>query len=100
MLFLAPLINQFSHELMLSGLLTIVGAVCMYPFRKLIQAYTEITDKLTGIHAELTRQRSNCLTTLQNQGEKQIELLDKACDTLEALHLGQVEMSGYIRARK
>lgn len=74
----------------------------MFPVRTLIKKANEILDsfdsKLLGIQEELSTQRTNCLTTLQNQGTEQVKLLEKVAGTLEAIHISQAEMSGYIKA--
>ena len=62
-------------------------ALVTWPFRK-----------LSAIHAELIEQRTNCLSTLQAQGEKQIELLGKVVDTLGNIHTSQAAMSGFMQA--
>jgi hypothetical protein len=52
--------------------------------------------KLTVIHDELTTQRTNCLATLAQQGDTQIDLLGKAVNILEDMHLDQRELLGRI----
>jgi len=42
----------------------------------LFKSWQERHKLLTDIHTELVEQRTNCLGTLQAQGEKQIELLE------------------------
>jgi hypothetical protein len=74
------------------------GALMLYPVRYVKREWKSLKDAIADTHAELILQRTNCLTTIGSQGEKQIELLSRAVNTLEAIHLGQVEMSGYIKA--
>jgi hypothetical protein len=45
---------------------------------------------VADIHQELTLQRTNCLTTLQEQGERQVELLEKIDEKL-------ADQNGFIR---
>lgn len=45
---------------------------------------------LAAIHAELTLQRTNCLATIQAQGARHIELLEK-------INENQIEQTGYIK---
>ena len=45
---------------------------------------------LADIHNELTLQRTNCLNTLQSQGERQIEVLEKIDDRI-------AEQIGYLK---
>jgi hypothetical protein len=80
---------------------TIVG-ILVFPirtfFKNVRNEWRAATAKLAGVEKELNIQRTNCLTTLQHQGQSQIDLLEKATNTLEAIHLSQVEMSGYLKA--
>jgi len=81
-----PLVSLFYKILM--GMLVAGGiALIMWPFRK-----------LAAIHSELIAQRTNCLQTLQNQGEEQIKLLGKAVTTLEGIHTSQASMAGFMQA--
>jgi hypothetical protein len=47
-------------------------------------------EVLYAIREELTLQRTNCLATLQKQGEKQI-------DVLESIDKGMAEQTGYLK---
>ena len=58
----------------------------MYPFKKIAAAYKDTQKTLNGISKELTEQRSNCLTTLQGQGDAQVKLLSLAMDVLRDMH--------------
>jgi hypothetical protein len=40
---------------------------------------------LDAVHTELTAQRTNCLDTLQRQGDKQVDLLGKSVDVLSEI---------------
>ena len=66
----------------------------MWPIRKVKTAYKELQDAINSTHAELILQRTNCLQTLSNQGDKQVELLERMNGTLEAIHLDQARLSG------
>jgi hypothetical protein len=90
--------GQFVHEGILAGLLAVAGGIAMWPIRKVSGAYQEFTGKLDGISKELSTQRTNCLATLQGQGDKQIELLSKTVDTLDGVRLDLREQTGYLRA--
>jgi hypothetical protein len=83
------IIGQLWQEGIISLALAALGGILMWPIRKIKTAYKELQDAINSTHAELVLQRSNCLTTLSNQGEKQIELLSKTVETLEAMHLDQ-----------
>lgn len=82
---------------------TILG-ILIFPIRTFFKnardEWRSATAKLAGVEKELNIQRTNCLTTLQNQGQAQVDLLEKANSTLEAMHLSQVEMSGYLKASR
>ena len=88
------IIGQFVHELVFTGIITIVGAIAMWPIRKVKTAYKELQDAINSTHAELILQRTNCLQTLSNQGDKQVELLERMNGTLESIHLDQARLSG------
>ena len=70
----------------------------MYPFHKVKKEWDSLKDSIASAQKELVHQRTNCLATLQDQGAKQIEVLEKCANTLESIHLSQAEMSGYIKA--
>jgi hypothetical protein len=93
----SPIISDFRHEIVISILASIfLGAVAM-PFRKVKSAWLDLTTKLEAVHIELSVQRNNCLQTLQNQGDKQIELLGKAVDTLGEMRLEAKETQGFLK---
>lgn len=71
----------------------------MWPVKKAKRIWTENQEKLDKIASELAVQRTNCLTTLQDQGERQIALLTKAVDALDGIRVTQAEMSGYLKAK-
>ena len=71
----------------------------MYPFKKIVAAYKETHEALQGISKELTEQRSNCLTTLQQQGEEQIKLLGKTVEVLQEMHTDSKLMLEHLRDR-
>lgn len=75
-----------------------VGALIMWPFRKARKEWVTLKDAVASTHAELVQQRTNCLQTLQNQGETQITLLTKAVDALDGVRLDLKEQTGYLMA--
>jgi len=79
-------------------IVTGLGALLMYPIRAIKKEWANLNKKIEAAQEELVQQRTNHLMHIEAAGAKQVELLGKACDTLEAIHLGQVEMSGYIKA--
>lgn len=91
---LAPLAIKAGVSLVITGLL---GAV-MWPFRKARKEWIELKKEQTLIHEELVKQRTNCLSTLQNQGVEQIELLSKTVAALDGVRLDLAEQTGCLRA--
>ena len=90
------------HEAEIGVILSVGAWMLMFPVRTIFKKATDVLNKfetkLTNVETELSAQRTNCLTTLQSQGTEQIKLLEKAVSTLEAIHISQAEMSGYIKA--
>ena len=89
-----PLLLKAAAGLAITGL---IGAL-MWPFRAARKEWKALKEEQASIHAELVTQRTNCLTTLQTQGDRQIELLGKVADTLTGMALSQAEMTGYCKA--
>ena len=92
-----PLVEQFWHELIFTALIAIVMGVAVWPYKKVKAAYAALLEGQKAVQVELSTQRTNCLATLQDQGEKQIEILGKVADTLNAMHLDQRELLGRIK---
>lgn len=78
-------------------MVTVFLGAATWPFRKAKESWTALTKQLEDVHTELSTQRSNCLTTLQKQGDEQIKLLGKMADTLSDIHLDQKETLGHLR---
>ena len=72
----------------------------MYPIRAIKKEWANLNKKIEAAQEELVQQRTNCLSTLQDQGSQQIELLGRCVSTLESIHLSQAEMSGYMKASR
>ena len=102
---MTPLQSILSHlESATAGIAaTGILGLLMFPIRSVLKSaraeWRDVTEKIASVERELNVQRTNCLTTLQRQGQAQIDLLEKANSTLEAMHLSQVEMSGYLKGR-
>lgn len=59
-------------------------------------------DERVHIHTQqvpLLGSLVTCILRGTNQGEQQIELLGKMATTLENIHLGQAEQSGFFKAQ-
>jgi len=89
-----PVLQYYAHELVSGAILSILGAAAMYPIKLIRKAYKEVTENLEAVQKELTVQRENCLTTLQRQGDSQIELLKEVSSTLKEIHLDQSRLLG------
>lgn len=90
-------LSEFKHEVVVTLMVTGFLAAVSYPFRQAKAKWTALNTKLNDVHSELTTQRNNCLTTLQTQGTKQIELLEKAVDVLDGVRLDNREMLTHLR---
>jgi hypothetical protein len=94
---LPDILRTFKHEVVSAILVSLfIGGITL-PFRKLITAYRETKSKLEDISTELTEQRTNCLNTLQKQGDEQIKLLGKSVDVLQNIQLDNREMLTHLR---
>lgn len=69
----------------------------MWPVRKAKKEWVALKTNLQETHKELVQQRTNCLTTLQQQGETQIELLGKTVAALDGVRLDLREQMGILR---
>jgi len=90
---IVPYIYKALATLVVGGL----GYAFMFPFRKAKAEFVSLKETTAKIHEELTHQRQNCLATLQNQGDKQIELLGKMSDTLSGVRLDFAEHRSYVQ---
>lgn len=88
-----PTVLKWGVGLALSGLL----GVFMWPFRKARKEWTALKAEQALIHEELVKQRTNCLSTLQQQGVQQIELLTKTVAALDGVRLDLAEQTGCLR---
>lgn len=79
-------LNHLTWSGIASALVAILGRMGW----KLVQHDRKL---LSDIHDELTVQRTNCLTTLQEQAKEQTQLLGKINDNLNVL-------KGYVEAGK
>jgi hypothetical protein len=77
-----------------------VGGILMYPIRAIKKEWAGLKASIANAQTELVVQRTNCLTTLQASSQEQVKLLEKAVETLEAMHLDQKETLGMIRNTK
>ena len=89
-----PLFLKTVIGLVITGLL----GVAMWPFRLARKEWKALKEEQSAIHTELVRQRENCLSTLQSQGETQIVLLGKMASTLDGVRLDLAEQTGFLRA--
>lgn len=93
-----PVIWAILSKVAIGAAVTGVGALLMYPFKKAKKEWASLKQSMEDTKQELVLQRTNHLHHIEINGAEQTKLLEKAVETLEAIHLGQVEMSGYIKA--
>jgi hypothetical protein len=93
-----PGLISFGYKVAASAAVGVIMAIVLWPFRTIKKEWVEMKKNQASIHSELVQQRTNCLTTLQTQGDRQIELLGKVSDTLTGIALSQAEMTGYCKA--
>ena len=94
-----PVLSEFKHEVVITLMVTGFLAAVAYPFRQAKAKWEALNAKLNDVHTELSMQRNNCLTTLQTQGIKQIELLEKAVDVLDGVRLDNREVLTHLRSK-
>ena len=88
---LAPLAFKSAVGLVITG-------VIMWPFRKARKEWTALKEEQAAIHKELVHQRTNCLTTLQQQGATMVDLQTKTVDLLQGVRIDLAEQTGYLKA--
>lgn len=76
-----------------------IGGILLWPFRYFKKKIEEFTAALKDLQNELTVQRTNCLTTLQDQGERQVELLKDVSESLKDMSQSQAEINGWLKGR-
>lgn len=69
----------------------------MSPFKKMKEIFEGLKSSLDKVQTELVTQRSNCLTTLQTQGDTQIAVLKEVSKTLQDMHLDQKTTLGMLQ---
>ena len=90
-------VNQLAPLAFKSAVGLVITGVIMWPFRKARTEWIALKDEQAAIRTELTTQRTNCLNTLQMQGEEQIKLLGKAVDVLDGVRLDLREQTTILR---
>jgi hypothetical protein len=94
-----PSTNVLILKAIIGLLVTGIGTLLLWPFRKARQEWIGLKKGIAETQAELITQRTNCLSTLQDQGEKQITLLGEAVGVLREIHTSQAEMSGFLKGQ-
>lgn len=96
-------ILAYVHEGIWAGGLAMGTWIVLFPFRhiaKYVRGQWEVKTKmLEEVHQELTLQRTNCLTTLQEQSKEQIKTLERVVDVLGEIRVELAEQTGYLRAK-
>ena len=96
---LTPL--EVLHEAEIGLVISVGGWILVFPVKTFLDKAKKVLgsfeEKLDKLQTELSTQRTNCLTTLQEQGKDQIKVLEKMSGTLDSMHQSQAEMSGYFK---
>ena len=90
---LQPYLAKAFVSLVVAG----IGALMLWPVRKLRKEWVSLKDAVVATKQELEQQRTNCLATLQTQGDTQITLLTKMSDTLDGVRLDFAEHRSYVQ---
>jgi len=75
-----------------------VGALLLWPFKEARKSWKELKNSINSTRAELILQRTNCLTTLQEDGKEQVKLLGKMAETLGDIKVELASQTGYLQA--
>ena len=90
---LQPYLAKAFVSLVVAG----IGALMLWPVRKIRKEWVSLKDAVVATKQELEQQRTNCLATLQKQGDAQIILLTKMSDTLDGVRMDFKEHTGFIQ---
>lgn len=85
-------------EVTVGLLVTILGAVLVWPFKVVKREWNAAKETLAETKAELELQRTNCLSSLQRQGDAQIDLLTKTVSALGDIKVELASQTGYLQA--
>jgi hypothetical protein len=66
-------------------LLSIVTGLLLFLAKQAFKKFESLWETMRSIDSELTLQRTNCLTTLQEQGREQITLLREIAESVSYL---------------
>jgi hypothetical protein len=91
----------FAEYALKSAVGIVVGGfvtVLLWPIRKMKKEWVALKEEQSLIHEELTHQRVNHLTHIEEYGRQQTELLGKVVDTLNDIRISQSEMTGFCKA--
>jgi hypothetical protein len=89
-----PVLWHFVSKALIGLALTGLGGLILWPFKIAKKEWASLKEAIASTHAELVTQRTDSLGVLKEQGEKQVELLGKVANTLEAMHLDQRTLLG------
>ena len=96
--FMSPELVAFAYKVAASAAVGAIMAVVLWPLRSARKEWKTLKAEQASIHAELVTQRTNCLASLQRQGDTQIELLGKTVAALDGARLDLAEQTGCLRA--
>ena len=90
---LQPYLAKAFVSLVVAG----IGALMLWPVRKIRKEWVSLKDAVVATKQELEQQPTNCLATLQKQGDAQIILLTKMSDTLDGVRMDFKAHTAYIQ---
>jgi uncharacterized membrane-anchored protein YhcB (DUF1043 family) len=93
-----PVIWRLIDKALIGLAITGIGALIMWPLKTAQKEWTALKQSITDAHTELTQQRTNHLTHIENDGAKQVELLGKTTELLEGIRLDLREQTGFLQA--
>ncbi len=94
----AVTLGHIADKVFIGFLVAGVGMVLMWPFRKAKKEWHDLKTALASTQTELTHQRENHLTHIEEHSKTQVELLTKMSDTLDGVRLDLREQTGYLKA--
>jgi hypothetical protein len=92
---LQEVVKHWSWIVGLGG--TAASAGAGFVGKKVMSDRNKLLKGLSDVQVELKEQRTNCLATLQKQGDRQIELLEKISENQVR---GNGLLEGYLKAQK
>jgi hypothetical protein len=93
-------IHEFIHEIVITVIIAAGGSALRWPFMLIKNEFAKARSILGALQSELITQRTNCLQTLQQQGDRQVDLLSKTVEVLGEMHTDSKLMLEHLRDKK